>query len=322
MKRIGVLTSGGDAPGMNAAIRAVVRTGIAMGVETIGIEKGYAGMVNGDFVPLNSRSVGGIARWGGTILQTARCKEFMTQEGFDKALANVTSAGIEGVVVIGGDGSLTGARELHRAGYPVVGVPGSIDNDIKGTDMSIGVDTASNTILEAVDKIKDTASSHSRAFVIEVMGRRSGYLALSAGIAGGAEMVVVPEHATTVEEILDEMKLSLERGKPHFIMVVAEGARPNASEICAAVSASQVAGFEARLTVLGHVQRGGSPSAADRLLATKLGTAAVQALVEGRRGVMMGASCREVFPVPLDYVLESDRPADADLVKLEEIIRL
>lgn len=322
MKRIGVLTSGGDAPGMNACVRAVVRTGIALGVETIGVEKGYSGLCDGDFVPLSSRSVGGIARWGGTILQTARCKEFMTPEGFNRSLNNVITAGIEGLVVIGGDGSLHGAQELHRAGFPVVGVPGSIDNDISGTDMAIGVDTASNTILEAIDKIKDTASAHARAFVIEVMGRRSGYLALSAGIAGGAEMIIVPEHEITVPEILDEMAEARKRGKPHFIIVVAEGARPAATEIRDAVMASGISGFEARLTVLGHVQRGGSPTAGDRLLATKMGTAAVQALLAGERGVMMGQRGTEIIPVPLDEVLEKNRPADEDLVRLEEIIRL
>ncbi len=322
MKRIGVLTSGGDAPGMNACIRAVVRAGIALGVETMGVEKGYAGLCNGEFRKLTSRAVGGIARWGGTILQTARCQRFMTPEGFQHALDNLHTAGIEGLVVIGGDGSLCGARELHRVGYPVIGVPGSIDNDICGTDMAIGVDTATNTILDAVDKIKDTASAHARAFVIEVMGRRSGYLALAAGISGGAEMVIVPEHQTTMDEILAEMKEARERGKPHFIVVVAEGAMPEAMQICDAVMALGEAGFEARLTVLGHVQRGGSPTAADRLLATKMGTAAVQALLAGQRGVMMGQCGTDIVPVPLDQVLEQNRPADEDLVQLEEIIRL
>jgi 6-phosphofructokinase 1 len=322
MKRIGVLTSGGDAPGMNACIRAVVRAGLALGIETMGVEKGYSGLCNGEFVPMNSRSVGGIARWGGTILQTARSKRFMTPEGFEHALGNLHTASIEGLVVIGGDGSLRGARELHKAGFPVIGVPGSIDNDICGTDMAIGVDTATNTILDAVDKIKDTASAHARAFVIEVMGRRSGYLALAAGIAGGAEMIIVPEHQTSMDEILAEMKGARERGKPHFIVVVAEGAMPSAMQICDAVMATGEAGFEARLTVLGHVQRGGSPTAADRLLATNLGVASVQALLAGKRGVMMGQKGTEIVPVPLDEVLEINRPADEDLVRLEEIIRL
>ena len=322
MKRIGVLTSGGDAPGMNACIRAVVRAGIALGVETMGVEKGYSGLCDGEFVPMNSRSVGGIARWGGTVLQTARSQRFMTPEGFQRALDNLRTAGIEGLVVIGGDGSLRGARELHRAGFPVIGVPGSIDNDICGTDMAIGADTATNTILDAVDKIKDTASAHARAFVIEVMGRRSGYLALAAGIAGGAEMIIVPEHQTSMDEILAEMKEAREREKPHFIVVVAEGAMPNATQIRNAVMAAGEKGFEARLTVLGHVQRGGSPSAADRLLATNLGVAAVQSLLAGESGVMMGQKGTDIVPVPLDEVLEMTRPADEHLVRLEEIIRL
>jgi len=321
MERIGVLTSGGDAPGMNACVRAVVRTALAHGVSALGIRRGYAGMIDGEFELLTSRAVGGIARWGGTILQTARSMEFKTPEGFAQAVENVRRSGIEGLVVIGGDGSLHGARELHKAGIAAVGVPGSIDNDICGTEMSIGVDTASNTILEAIDKIKDTASSHERAFVIEVMGRRSGYLALAAGIGGGAEIVIVPEHPTDMDKILGEMKAAHDRGKPHFIVVVAEGATPTATEIRDAVAAAH-SGFDARLTVLGHVQRGGSPTAADRLLATKLGTGAVDALLAGKSGVMVGIRANETVLVDFDEVLVCNRPADADLVRLDEIIRL
>ena len=322
MKRIGVLTSGGDAPGMNACIRAIVRTALAHDIEPIGIPRGYAGLLAGDVQPLSSRSVGGIARWGGTILQTARSKEFMTPEGFQKALGNVELIGLDGLVIIGGDGSLRGALELHKAGVPCVGVPASIDNDIPGTDMSIGVDTATNTILEAVDKIKDTASAHGRAFVIEVMGRRSGYLALAAGVAGGAEMVIAPERPISIDDILREMAQSHERGKPHFIIVVAEGARPNAQQICDVLQSAEHPEFEARLTVLGHVQRGGSPTAYDRLLATKLGNAAVDALIAGQSGIMVGIKVSEPIPMSLDEILAQERPADEDLLKLEETISL
>ena len=322
MRKIGVLTSGGDAPGMNACVRAVVRSALYRKVETIGILQGYAGLCNGCFQPLTSRSVGGIARWGGTILQTARCEEFKTPEGFQKALDNIRKAGIEGIVAIGGDGSLKGARELHQAGIPCVGVPGSIDNDLWGTDMSIGVDTATNTILEAIDKIKDTASAHQRAFIIEVMGRRSGYLALAAGVAGGAEMVIVPEKPVGLEDIIAEMTESHERGKPHFIMVVAEGATPTATEICECLNTVAGPKYEARLTVLGHVQRGGSPTAFDRLLATKLGAHAVELLLSGQSGVMAGIRSGQPVATPLDEVLAEDRHADDQLVLLEDMMAL
>ena len=322
MKRIGVLTSGGDAPGMNACIRAVVRSALYRNVETIGILQGYAGLCAGCFQPLTSRSVGGIARWGGTILQTARCEEFKTPEGFKKSLDHIHKAGIEGIVAIGGDGSLRGARKLHKAGVPCVGVPGSIDNDLWGTDMSIGVDTATNTILEAIDKIKDTASAHQRAFIIEVMGRRSGYLALASGVAGGAEMVIVPEKPMGLEDIVAEMTESRERGKPHFIIVVAEGARPNATEICECLNTVAGPKYEARLTVLGHVQRGGSPTAFDRLLATKLGAAAVEMLLSGQSGVMAGIRSGRPVATPLDEVLAEERPADEELVRLEDMMAL
>lgn len=322
MKRIGVLTSGGDSPGMNACIRAVVRTAIALDIETVGVHKGYNGLITGEAEVLSSRSVGGIARWGGTVLQTARSEEFKTPEGRRRALDFIHSQGIEGLVVIGGDGSLRGALALHNDGVPCVGVPASIDNDICGTEMSIGVDTATNTILEALDKIKDTASAHGRAFIVEVMGRESGYLALAAGVAGGAEMVIVPENPISMEEIRSEMAEAHKRGKPHFIIVVAEGARPKAQEICNVLQSSEYPGFEARLTVLGHVQRGGSPTAADRLLATQLGSAAVRALVEGQSGVMIGIQASNTVAIPLEEVLKQQRPADEDLVQLEQMIAL
>lgn len=322
MKIIGVLTSGGDAPGMNACVRGVVRTALANNVLTIGIKRGYMGLISADTELLTTRAVGGIARWGGTILQTARCPEFMTPAGFDRALETIKDLAIDGLVVAGGDGSLHGALELHKAGIRCVGIPASIDNDICYTDMAIGVDTAMNTILEAIDKIKDTASSHQRAFLIEVMGRRSGYLAAATGIAGGAELVISPEKPMNIDDVLAAMAHAHERGKPHFIVVIAEGAKPNARELAEALHDSGHPGFEARLTVLGHVQRGGSPSAQDRILASRLGDAAVRALVEGQSGVMVGMMNGKAVSTPLDEVLKMDRPVDTDLVSLIDTISL
>jgi len=322
MDSIGVLTSGGDAPGMNACIRSVVRTAHANNVRTVGIKRGFKGLIDGDAEILTSRTVGGIARWGGTVLQTARCEEFKTPEGIKNGLASIQDLGIDGLIVIGGDGSLHGALALHKAGFPCVGIPGSIDNDVSGTDYAIGVDTATNTILEAMDKIKDTASAHQRAFVIEVMGRRCGYLATAAGVAGGAEMIIAPEKPVTMEDIRAEIVRAHDRGKPHFIMIVAEGASLRASDICDNLNTQGKQGYEARLTVLGHVQRGGSPTAFDRILASKLGNAAVKALLLGESGVMCGLDGVKTINTPLQHVLEHNRSADDYLLKLEETIAL
>lgn len=321
MKRIGVMTSGGDAPGMNACTRAVVRAALAHGIETIGIRRGYAGLLCCDTEFLTSRAVGGIARWGGTVLETARCPEFRTADGQRKGIESIRELGLDGLIVIGGDGSLRGAIALHSAGIRCVGIPASIDNDICDTEISIGVDTAMNTILDAIDKIKDTASAHRRAFVIEVMGRRSGYLAVATGVAGGAEMVIVPERPQSTDDIIREMIQASERGKPHFIIIVAEGATPRADEIRDTLATVRP-GFEARLTVLGHVQRGGSPTAADRLLATKLGAGAVEALIAGESGVMIGIQAGQPVSFPLDQVLSEERPAENELLRLEEMIAL
>jgi len=322
MQTIGVLTSGGDAPGMNACIRAVVRAALAHNLRTIGIRRGYQGLVDCDAEYMTSRSVGGVARWGGTILQTARSSEFMTPEGFSKALQTIKQFEIDGLVIIGGDGSLRGAKELHDAGVKCVGIPASIDNDIAYTEMAIGVDTALNTILESIDRIKDTASSHERAFIIEVMGRHSGYLAYAAGVAGGAEMVIGPEKPTSIREILDEIDQAHKRGKPHFIAVVAEGATPKAREICDALNSEENPGYEGRLTVLGHVQRGGSPTVYDRLLATKLGAYAVQALVEGESGVMVGVNAGACTLTPLEKVTSTTRRVEQELIRLQDTIAL
>lgn len=315
MKRIAVMTSGGDAPGMNAAVRAVVRTALEHDVETYGIRQAYAGLVNGDISPLTSREVSGILQRGGTILQTARNEEFKTQSGQNKALRNLSSLGIEGVVVIGGDGSMRGATLLDKLGVKVIGVPASIDNDMWGTNMAIGVDTALNTILDAIDKLRDTASSHQRGFIVEVMGRDCGYLALMGGILGGAEIIVTPEDPPTMEEISTALKDAYVRGKAHAIAVVAEGA-PYKTTTLAEYLNEQNTGFEIRITILGHIQRGGSPSAFDRLLATRLGVGAAERLIAGESGVMVGLDGREISTMPLEDVTSRPRPINPAYFKM------
>ena len=319
MKRIAVLTSGGDAPGMNACVRSVVRYGIAAGAQVYGVQRGYAGLMSNDIVQLDSRAVGGIVRQGGTVLMSARSKEFKTSEGQQRALDVMRGWGIEGLVVVGGDGSLTGARALHNLGFPVIGVPASIDNDIIGTDMAIGVDTALNTILDAMDKIKDTASAHQRAFIIEVMGREHGYLALMAGIAGGAEMVVLPGTCVDKAVVIQEVKSAFVRGKPHFIIVAAEGASTPEKGISQLLSEYICeAGHDARATVLGHVQRGGSPTCYDRLLGTRFGAAAVDSLMAGKTGLMVGVSGTEITTVDFDTVLAGHPELSAEALRLAE----
>jgi 6-phosphofructokinase 1 len=307
MKRIAVMTSGGDAPGMNAAVRAVVRTALEHKVETYGIRQAYAGLLAGDIHPLTSRDVSGILQRGGTILQTARNEEFKTPGGQRKALRRLNEHDIEGVIVIGGDGSLRGAITLQKLGIPVVGVPASIDNDIWGTNMSIGVDTALNTILDALDRLRDTATSHNRAFILEVMGRNCGYLALMAGILGGAEVVVTPERSLTMAEVAAAMQDAYMRGKSHAIAVIAEGAPYKTTELSDYLNKENT-GFEIRITILGHIQRGGSPTAFDRLLATRMGVAAVERLLKGESGLMVGLDGRDIVPVPLEDVTTNIRP--------------
>lgn len=301
MKRIAVMTSGGDAPGMNAAIRAVVRAGLEHKVEVFGIRQAYAGLLNGDMSLMTSREVSGILQRGGTILQTARNEEFKTLQGQRKGLRRLNEHDIEGVIVIGGDGSLRGAMALQNLGIPVVGVPASIDNDIWGTNMSIGVDTALNTILDSLDRLRDTATSHNRAFIIEVMGRSCGYLALMAGILGGAEVVICPEQALTMEEVAKSMEDAYTRGKSHAIAVIAEGAPYKTTDLATFLEQQHV-GFEIRLTILGHIQRGGSPTAFDRLLATRMGVSALERLVAGESGIMVGLDGRDISAVPLAEV--------------------
>lgn len=321
MKRIAVLTSGGDAPGMNAAVRAVVRTGLAKGWEVFGVRRGFAGLIAGSIIPLGARDVGGIMQLGGTVLGSARCAEFRTVEGREKALAQLSAYGIEGLVVIGGNGSQSGSYALFQMGFPVVGVASTIDNDLVGSDVTIGVDTALNIALEAIDRLKVTASSHHRAFLLEVMGRECGYLALMAGIAGGAEVTLIPEAETDPEDVAAELRSAYERGKPHALVVVAEGARYNAARLDEYFRLNQERlGFELRVTVLGHVQRGGAPGAFDRLLATRLGAAATDCLARGEYGVLVGQINGKVTATPLSEVVGRKKTLDPELIELARVL--
>mgnify|MGYP001766737384 CR=1 FL=1 len=321
MKRIAVLTSGGDAPGMNAAIRAVVRSGIHNDLEVFGVKGGYEGLINGVFLPLGSRDVGGILQRGGTILGSARSEEFKVEKGQMKALRSLNEARIDALFVIGGNGSQTGNFSLHKLGFPVVGIASTIDNDLYGSDVTIGVDTALNIALEAIDRLKITASSHQRAFLIEVMGRNCGYLALMAAIAGGAEYVLLPEIETDPEEIATVLTKSYEKGKSHAIIVVAEGAKYNALTLSNYFAKHKDRlGFDLRLTTLGHVQRGGNPNAADRILASKLGAAAVAQAIKGKFGVLMGEIKGEIVATPLAKVVETKKTLDPALIELQKIL--
>jgi 6-phosphofructokinase 1 len=318
MKRIAVLTSGGDAPGMNAAIRAVVRTGLEEGWEVLGVRRGYAGLIAGDLAPLSARDVGGIIQLGGTVLGSARCPEFKTVEGRQQALPVLHQKGIQALVVIGGNGSQAGAHALSEMGFPVVGVASTIDNDLYGSDVTVGVDTALNVALEAIDRLKVTASSHHRAFLVEVMGRECGYLALMAGIAGGAEMTCIPEVPFELADVARVLEDAYIRGKAHCIVVVAEGATYNARAIeehlC---ERSEETGFEdVRATILGHVQRGAPPTAFDRLLATRLGAAAVDLLHEDKSGVMVGLGADQVITTPIPEVVADRKKLDLSLYEL------
>jgi len=321
MKRIAVLTSGGDAPGMNAAIRAVVRTGLDQGWEVFGVRRGYAGLISGLMESLSARDVGGILQKGGTMLGSARSQEFHTEGGQRTALRHLNERGIEALVIIGGNGSQTGASTLSKLGFPVVGVASTIDNDLYGSDITIGVDTALNIALEAIDRLKTTASSHQRAFLVEVMGRECGYLALMAGIAGGAEAVVVPEFEADPDAVAAELRRAYERGKPHALVVVAEGAKYNAEAMAAHFREHrEEVGFDLRITTLGHVQRGGAPGAFDRILATRLGAGATAALARGQHGVLVGFIKGEVAITPLTEVVATKKPLDLQLLELSRVL--
>jgi len=305
-RTIGVLTSGGDAPGINPCIRAVVRSAIAQGVEVIGIQEGFDGLIRGEMSHLRVRDVSGIIHRGGTFLRTARCPEFLNRKGQRQALRELNEAGIDGLVIIGGDGTMRGTHVLAELGFPVVGVPASIDNDVWGTDMSLGVDTALNTIMHAVDKLRDTASSHQRAFLVETMGRGCGYLALIVGVICGAEIILIPEVEMRLEQISEAVEDAYARGKTHAIIIAAEGASLDVDEVAAHLNAHEV-GFETRVTILGHVPRGGSPTAFDRLLATRMGVKAVEALLGGKTDVMVGLEGRTIITIPLEEVIKSSR---------------
>lgn len=321
MRRIAVLTSGGDAPGMNAAIRAVVRTALHLGMEVYGVRQGYEGLISGRLFPMGARDVGGIIQRGGTILGSARAPEFKTEQGQRKAIRALHQYEVDGIIVIGGNGSQQGSHALHKLDFPVVGVASTIDNDLYGADITIGVDTALNIALEAIDRLKITASSHQRAFLVEVMGRDHGYLALMSGIAGGAEAVVIPEVETHPEEIADIVREAYEKGKAHAIIVVAEGASYNATKLMEYFKEHQDRlGFKFRNTILGHVQRGGNPGAFDRNLASRLGAKAVQCLASRDFGLLTALRHGEIGTIPLEDVVANKKTIDLDLFELAKIL--
>jgi 6-phosphofructokinase 1 len=321
MERIAVLTSGGDAPGMNAAIRAAVRSGIATGWEMFGVRNGYAGLMAGAIVPLGPRDVGGIIQRGGTMLGSARCREFETEAGRARALEQLQQRGIGALIVIGGNGSQSGAYALSRMGFPVVGIASTIDNDLNGTDISLGVTTAIDVALEAIDRLKVTGASHQRAFLVEVMGRKCGYLALMAGLAGGADSIVIPEQEADPEKVAADLRAAYANGKAHAIVVVAEGARNNAEMLEQYFRAHQQRiGFDLRVTRLGHIQRGAAPGAHDRILGTLLGAAATEQLATGRHGVLLGMVKGEVATTPLQQVVEQAKPLDLRLLELAHVL--
>ncbi len=319
MKKIGVFTSGGDAPGMNACVRAVVRSGIYNGCEVVGIQYGYEGMIEGKFVDLQARSVSNIIQRGGTILRTTRSEYFRTKEGRAQAAHHLLQAGIEGLVAIGGDGTFQGAVKLNEEhGIPIVGVPGTIDNDLFGTDYTIGYDTAVNTAMEAIDKIRDTAASHDRLFYVEVMGRDSGFIALDVGISSGSEHIAIPETGTNIQDLKEQIG-SFKKNKSSAIIIVAEGEEEGGA-FSLAEKIKDAAGYDYRVCVLGHIQRGGSPTARDRLLASRLGLAAVDSLLEGQSSVMVGEIHGKISMTPLKETWINRKTIDNDLWRLSSIL--
>ncbi|MCI6893898.1 MAG: 6-phosphofructokinase [Bacteroidales bacterium] len=313
---IGVLTSGGDAPGMNAAIRAVTRAAIFNGFKVKGIYRGYKGLVTNEIVEFKTQNVSNIIQMGGTILKTARCKEFQTEEGRKMAYENLQKQGIDALVVIGGDGSLTGARVFATEyNIPIVGLPGTIDNDLFGTDLTIGYDTALNTIMECVDKIRDTATSHERLFFIEVMGRDAGFLALNGAIASGCEAAIIPEISTEVDQLADLIQNGFRKSKNSSIVLVAESPITGGAMGMAERVKNEYPQYDVRVSILGHLQRGGSPTATDRILASRMGAAAIDALLEDQRNVMIGVHNDEIVYVPFFKAIKNDKPIDRSLLK-------
>ncbi len=332
MKRIGVLTSGGDAPGMNSAIRSVVRTAVYRNTEVIGFYNGFSGLLDGNYEEMTRRSVGDIIHRGGTVLRTARCREFETEEGREKAYKKIKELDIGGMVIIGGNGSLKGAKSLHdEFDVPVMGIPATIDNDLAMTDASIGFDTAMNTVLDALNKVRDTATSHERTFVVEIMGRDSGYLALYTGMCGGAESILIPEIEFRLDDVVNNCKAGFERGKLHNIIVVAEGAgknlknggecEQNIGTIIGNHIRSELS-VETRVTILGHLQRGGSPTAVDRIISTKMGAEAVDLLLDGKQKKMISYIGNSIVGVDLDEALKKEKNIDMDIYNLARILSL
>lgn len=318
--KIGVLSSGGDAPGMNAAIRAIVRTGIYHGLEVFGVMRGYQGLIENDIVPMQSRSVANIIQRGGTILKTARSKVFLEPEGRKKAFNNLKEIGIDGLVIIGGDGSFRGAATFSKEfDIPCIGLPGTIDKDIAGTDFTIGFDTAVNTAVEAIDKIRDTADAHDRLFIIEVMGRDAGYIALHSGIATGAENILIPERKTDINELINSLQEKEKRKKLVNMVVVAEGDEFGGNEI-ARIIKDRMPQTETRVCILGHIQRGGSPTCLDRLIASRMGYAAVESLIEGRHNVMVGIKNNTMNYIPLEKAVKSKQRISEDWLRIVKIL--
>jgi 6-phosphofructokinase 1 len=322
IKRVGVLTSGGDSPGMNAAIRAVVRACAYYNVECVGIYRGYQGMIEGDFKEMGPRDVKNIINKGGTILKSARSADFRTNEGRKKAYDNLVAAGIDSFVVIGGDGSFTGAEIFNEEfGFPVIGIPGTIDNDIYGTSHTLGFDTALNTVIDAIDKIRDTANSHNRLFFVEVMGRDAGHIALNAGIGAGAEEILIPEEDFGLDRLVESLKRSKGTGKTSSIVVVSEGDKigKNVFELKDYIE-ENMPEYDVRVSVLGHMQRGGSPSCFDRVLASRLGVKAVETLLEGKSNYMVGLNQDKITLTPLEQAIKGQSEIDMELVKVSDIV--
>lgn len=320
IKKIGVYTSGGDAPGMNPAIRAVVRSAISKQVEVVGIYHGYVGVIENKMLPLQMRDMANIIQRGGTILKTGRSAEFLKPEYRAKAAQNLRDHNIDGLICIGGDGSFRGAQALwHEHKFPVVGIAGTIDNDVYGTDDSIGFDTAVNTALQAIDKIRDTADSHDRIFIVEVMGRNSGYIASQVGLAGGAEEILTPDNLIPVDKIVENLKVSRAKGKTSSILITAEGQKPGrAYDLADAIR--KKSGFDAKVCILGHQQRGGSPTAHDRILASRLANAAVDALLAGKTNSMIGIQANNLVEIPLDVVTTKEKIGDKSLIQLARVL--
>jgi 6-phosphofructokinase len=323
IKCIGILTSGGDAPGMNAAIRAVTRSAIYNGLEVKAIYRGYKGLITNEIEPFRTQNVSNIIQQGGTILKTARCKEFMTPEGRQMAYDTLKKEGIDALVCIGGDGTLTGARIFATEfDFPIVGLPGTIDNDLYGTDCTIGYDTALNTIVEAVDKIRDTASSHERLFFIEVMGRDAGFLALNGAIASGAEAAIIPEIATEYDQLGELIKNGFRKSKNSSIVLVAESPLTGGAMAMAERVKNEYPQYDVRVTILGHIQRGGSPTAFDRIIASRMGAASIDALLEDQRNVMIGIQNDEIVYVPFNKAIKNDKPINRDLLNTLRILSI